>query len=527
MAEFLQLPNFKGCKVAAGELLPPDSARVTHLSSPAECLKDLPPKTGDMVTAEQPCRKFLDDKEKNKRKVEDKAAVDASGVDTQVEKVVRDKGAGKEGSRKKRRVRVGTLVHPASEHVSSPIPLNHAKPLKILANEQYVSPNAPLVAWVPCEIKPTSTLLEGDEEEVLLLRIQLRILWMPLRRQSRLRPMKVSRLLALPTPPPSPLTSLSSPHPHIPSPPLPVPSPPTTSPTYTEVPLGYRAVEIRLRAALPLPLPTSPPTHHPLPLPAPSTNRRADILEADIPPQKRLLLTAPTPSFVDTVDASIQASERRTMAAIEMVNLRRDHVALPDEVDTLRRFEAHDKALEERIVVLKTQAYRHEWEHQDADDHATRAIVRIQALEARARVNTLEDTRVADALAERDTYRSRNDDDSHDSGSDKKRRIPVARECTYSDFLKCQPLNFKGTEGVIGSWLCCAGGCFPTSLEKYVGGLPDMIQGSVMASKPKKMQDAIEFATEMMDQNIHILAERQSKSKRKFEDTSRSNQKQQ
>ncbi|GKC51228.1 putative reverse transcriptase domain-containing protein [Tanacetum coccineum] len=26
---------------------------------------------------------------------------------------------------------------------------------------------------------------------------------------------------------------------------------------------------------------------------------------------------------------------------------------------------------------------------------------------------------------------------------------PVARECTYQDFMKCQPLNFKGTEGVV------------------------------------------------------------------------------
>ncbi|GJZ29787.1 putative reverse transcriptase domain-containing protein [Tanacetum coccineum] len=26
---------------------------------------------------------------------------------------------------------------------------------------------------------------------------------------------------------------------------------------------------------------------------------------------------------------------------------------------------------------------------------------------------------------------------------------PVARECTYQDFIKCQPLNFKGTEGVV------------------------------------------------------------------------------
>ncbi|GJS05403.1 hypothetical protein Tco_0321911 [Tanacetum coccineum] len=27
---------------------------------------------------------------------------------------------------------------------------------------------------------------------------------------------------------------------------------------------------------------------------------------------------------------------------------------------------------------------------------------------------------------------------------------PVARECTYQDFMKCQPLNLNGTEGVIG-----------------------------------------------------------------------------
>nr|GEU97404.1 reverse transcriptase domain-containing protein [Tanacetum cinerariifolium] len=36
-------------------------------------------------------------------------------------------------------------------------------------------------------------------------------------------------------------------------------------------------------------------------------------------------------------------------------------------------------------------------------------------------------------------------------------------------------------------------------IEKYVGGLPDMIHGSVMASKPNIMQDVIEFATELMD----------------------------
>ncbi|GKB73517.1 putative reverse transcriptase domain-containing protein [Tanacetum coccineum] len=64
-------------------------------------------------------------------------------------------------------------------------------------------------------------------------------------------------------------------------------------------------------------------------------------------------------------------------------------------------------------------------------------------------------------------------------------------------------------------------------VEKYVGGLPDMIQGSVMSSKPKSMQEAIEFANELMDQKICTFAERQAENKRKLDDNSRNNQTQQ
>nr|GEW21983.1 hypothetical protein [Tanacetum cinerariifolium] len=81
------------------------------------------------------------------------------------------------------------------------------------------------------------------------------------------------------------------------------------------------------------------------------------------------------------------------------------------------------------------------------------------------------------------------------------RTMPTTRGCTFSDFLKCQTLNFKGNEGVIELALMC-GKMFPEEsgeVEKYVGGLPDMIQGSVMASKLKTMQEAIEFANELMD----------------------------
>ncbi|GKE70450.1 hypothetical protein Tco_1528522, partial [Tanacetum coccineum] len=28
--------------------------------------------------------------------------------------------------------------------------------------------------------------------------------------------------------------------------------------------------------------------------------------------------------------------------------------------------------------------------------------------------------------------------------------MPMARECTFQDFLKCKPHNFSGTEGVVG-----------------------------------------------------------------------------
>ncbi|GKE01499.1 reverse transcriptase domain-containing protein, partial [Tanacetum coccineum] len=178
-------------------------------------------------------------------------------------------------------------------------------------------------------------------------------------------------------------------------------------------------------------------------------------------------------------------------------------------------------------------------------------------------------------------------------GTGARRPVQVARECTYPDFLKCQPLNFKGTEGVVGltQWFekmesvysisNCTVACqvkFATctlqgnaltwwnshvktttpevahampwrtlkkmmtdkycprgeikklefemwnlkvkeQVEKYVGGLPDTIYGSVMATKPKTMQDAIEFATELMDKKINTWAERQADNKRKSDDT--------
>ncbi|GJT33985.1 putative reverse transcriptase domain-containing protein [Tanacetum coccineum] len=168
---------------------------------------------------------------------------------------------------------------------------------------------------------------------------------------------------------------------------------------------------------------------------------------------------------------------------------------------------------------------------------------------------------VANALAARDADKSQNGKDSHDSGTGVRRQAPPARECTYPDFMKCKPLYFKGTEGVIEltyalTWWnshvktvghdvayamnltnlkkkmtdkYCPWGEIKKlegkmwnlkvkesdKIEKYVGGFPDMIHRSVMASKPKTMQDAIEFVTELMDKKIHSFAKRQRSGEKK------------
>ncbi|GKC59063.1 putative reverse transcriptase domain-containing protein, partial [Tanacetum coccineum] len=55
-----------------------------------------------------------------------------------------------------------------------------------------------------------------------------------------------------------------------------------------------------------------------------------------------------------------------------------------------------------------------------------------------------------DASRDADSHRnSTNGDASHSSHGDDQRNVQTARPCYYADFMKCQPLNFKGTEGVV------------------------------------------------------------------------------
>ncbi|GJW87582.1 putative reverse transcriptase domain-containing protein [Tanacetum coccineum] len=61
-------------------------------------------------------------------------------------------------------------------------------------------------------------------------------------------------------------------------------------------------------------------------------------------------------------------------------------------------------------------------------------------------------------------------------------------------------------------------------VEKYVGGLPDMIRGNVMSYRPQTMEETIEFSNVLMDQKLITITERQAKQKRKLEYNAGNNQ---
>ncbi|GJS07170.1 putative reverse transcriptase domain-containing protein [Tanacetum coccineum] len=140
--------------------------------------------------------------------------------------------------------------------------------------------------------------------------------------------------------------------------------------------------------------------------------------------------------------------------------------------------------------------------------------------------------------------------------------VKTARPCFYADFMKCQPLNFKGTEGVVGltRWIEKMESVFNISgyaienqvkgndvpaytehfqeltlictkfvanetekVDKYISGLPDNIYGNVKSARPKMLDETIELANDLMDQKLRTYAERQSDNKRKADDSSRNN----
>ncbi|GJR06049.1 putative reverse transcriptase domain-containing protein [Tanacetum coccineum] len=107
----------------------------------------------------------------------------------------------------------------------------------------------------------------------------------------------------------------------------------------------------------------------------------------------------------------------------------------------------------------------------------------------------------------------RNGNGNHNGGDGGAR--PVARECTYQDFMKCQPLNFKFQELTM---LCTK--MVPEEedrVERFIGGLSDNIQMNVIAAEPTRLQYAVRIANNLMDQKLKGYAMKNAENKRRQE----------
>nr|GEU32316.1 hypothetical protein [Tanacetum cinerariifolium] len=212
------------------------------------------------------------------------------------------------------------------------------------------------------------------------------------------------------------------------------------APRYPEYVPDPIELEDHMRAAVPstyhslLPSGTLPLL--PIPLPVPSTSHRAEIPEADTPPRKWLLLTAPRPGCEKDCAA--------VRAEIEV--LRRERLAYDQESiqtrEALARSEAYGRALEARVAKMAPKRTTRSTQVPPVTPAPTATITTV----TEAQLQALIDRGVAAAMAEAEASRVRNSYDSNGSGP---RLAQAVRECTYPDFLKCQPLNFKGTEGVV------------------------------------------------------------------------------
>ncbi|GJT39568.1 hypothetical protein Tco_0939433 [Tanacetum coccineum] len=156
-----------------------------------------------------------------------------------------------------------------------------------------------------------------------------------------------------------------------------------------------------------------------------------------------------------TIETRLRDTERRMMTALavraEIEVLRRERLAYEAFEATSLDAGARVDSLEDTSIMFSCDLRK--W-HQgrltrlnpDAtptpvtDTHTTTSVTSAQ-------LQAMIDEGVTAVLAARAT--TRNGDDSHTSGTGVRRNERAVRECTYQDFMKCQPLFFRGTEGVV------------------------------------------------------------------------------
>ncbi|GJT99867.1 putative reverse transcriptase domain-containing protein [Tanacetum coccineum] len=428
---------------------------------------------------------------------------------------------------------------------------------------------------------------------------------------------EVERLLALTTPPPSPLTPLSSPLPQIPSPPLPIPSPPPNSPTHIEIPESCLPLRKRVRFASPTPSrevgesSAAGAARQDRP-----TIAREDLYGfvdmVDVPPRCSTSRELDY-DITDTWDDLVGAIDEIAPTTLEGVNLRVTDLATIVEEETTSMYGIMEDAQDDRsqlrgrvnllyrdrpvhrrlAVMIEREAKmaREAWglsmdasdyarsdvmslrttvvaqsalisELQSADHRRQRVISELLTSDHKRQVQLTKTLRLLKGLQTQMVEFQRQHgpaegpsqpDAPGEAGTVPNGLVQVTRECTYPDFLKCQPLNFKGTEGVVGltQWFEKMESVYSIrklgeikKLEFEMWNLK--VKGNDVVAYSQRFQelalmcdrmfpeeidqvekyDAIEFATELMDKKINTWAERQADNiQEQSDDTARNIQK--
>nr|GEY48063.1 hypothetical protein [Tanacetum cinerariifolium] len=217
------------------------------------------------------------------------------------------------------------------------------------------------------------------------------------------------------------------------------------------------------------------------------------------------------------------------MTAVELVNLRVSYEAQTrqrDDRGTLfedayielhedllrsearnKSLEAHNKSLVACIKTIKTRITKVKDQFQDTRDRAVSHVMRTQALEARAQIDTIED---ADATLTwwNGHVRTLGHDAAYAMTWGTLKKNLTDKYCPKELALMCTKFLADETEKV----------------DKYISRLPDNIHGNVMSARPKTLDKAIELANELMDQKLRTYMERHNENKRKADDSSRNNQ---
>nr|GEX50410.1 reverse transcriptase domain-containing protein [Tanacetum cinerariifolium] len=271
----------------------------------------------------------------------------------------------------------------------------------------------------------------------------------------------------------------------------------------------------------------------------PSTSHKANVSKVTLPPRKRSCIAlgpryeveesysaaAARPTggfradygFVATLDdeiwrdpereAWVQSMDASDTARVEVMSLRTIVLAQQTEIMKLQAADRRRKGhLTEALRLLKTlQTQMAEFQRHKALDVIYGMVVLCHVALAETTTTSVTNAQLKEminqgvtaALASRDADRSTNGDDSYVLGTGAltwwnshvmTNGPDVAYAMTWTDLRK------KMTT------MC---------------GLPDVIYRSVMALRPKTMQEAIEMATKLMDKRNNTFAERQAENKQK------------